>query len=91
MWRALFLAIGVTLCLMGLESLVLDHAVVARDGFLADRKAAAAEPGFDDFGYEIRNVPETQKIEPPEWAPWSLLSSGAVVLLYSLVTPRGGE
>lgn len=27
-------------------------------------------------------------VVPPEWAPWSLMSSGAVVVLYSFVLPR---
>ena len=27
-------------------------------------------------------------IVPPEWAPWSLLASGAVVVLYSFTIPR---
>jgi hypothetical protein len=27
-------------------------------------------------------------IVPPEWAPWSLLSAGAVVILYSFTIPK---
>jgi hypothetical protein len=27
-------------------------------------------------------------IVPPEWAPWSLLSAGAVVVLYSFTVPK---
>jgi hypothetical protein len=27
-------------------------------------------------------------IVPPEWAPWSLLSAGAVVILYSFTVPK---
>ena len=31
----------------------------------------------------------TQKvITPPEWAPWSLMAGGAVVVLYSFTLPR---
>ena len=31
----------------------------------------------------------TQKvIDPPEWAPWSLLAGGAVVVIYSFTIPR---
>ena len=88
MWRAFFLAVGVTLCLLGFESLVLDHAVVAPDGFLADAKESSEI--FDNYGYDVSLAGlDQKKITPPEWAPWSLLSSGAVVLLYSLVSPRG--
>jgi hypothetical protein len=28
-----------------------------------------------------------REITPPEWAPWSLLSAGAVVMLYSFTIP----
>lgn len=27
-------------------------------------------------------------VVPPDWAPWSLMSSGAVVVLYTFVLPR---
>lgn len=29
-----------------------------------------------------------QVVQPPEWAPWSLLAGGAVVVLYSFTIPR---
>ncbi len=27
-------------------------------------------------------------VDPPEWAPWSLMAGGAVVVLYSFTIPR---
>jgi hypothetical protein len=34
-------------------------------------------------------VAATQRIvNPPEWAPWSLMAGGAVVVLYSFTIPR---
>jgi hypothetical protein len=27
-------------------------------------------------------------VEPPSWAPWSLMAGGAVVVLYSFTIPR---
>ncbi|HCK42068.1 MAG: hypothetical protein CMJ72_03205 [Planctomycetaceae bacterium] len=29
-----------------------------------------------------------QDLVPPDWAPWSLMSGGAVVVLYSFTIPR---
>ena len=29
-----------------------------------------------------------QEIVPPDWAPWSLIGAGAVVVLYSFTIPR---
>jgi hypothetical protein len=27
-------------------------------------------------------------VDPPEWAPWSLLAGGAIVVIYSFTIPR---
>jgi hypothetical protein len=29
-----------------------------------------------------------REVIPPEWAPWTLMSAGAVVMLYSFTIPR---
>jgi hypothetical protein len=31
---------------------------------------------------------EQTEVVPPEWAPWSLMGAGAVVVLYSFTIPR---
>ena len=31
---------------------------------------------------------EQKIVNPPEWAPWSLMAGGAVVVLYSFTIPR---
>ena len=88
MWRAFFMALGVTLCILGFECMVLDKAILAT----RQPGGAISAPLYDAYGFEGDRIglsPRT--IEPPEWAPWSLLSSGAVVLLYALATRGGGE
>ena len=67
MWRAFFLAFGLSLLLVGLECLVVDDFVLAA-------RFTAAEG--------------TRNIKPPEWAPWSLLSAGAVTMLYPFTIPQ---
>ena len=69
MWRSLFLALGAYTCLLGVEALALEKAVLKKPD-----KAPAAQA----FGEEI---------VPPEWAPWSLMATGAVVVLYSFTIP----
>ena len=93
MWRAFFLAIGVTLCMLGFECMVLDHAVLASRG-RADAPVTNALD-YDPYGFAI-DEPSTRArapktIEPPEWAPWSLLSCGTIVLLYSVTRRFQGE
>ena len=92
MWRAFFLAAGGILIVMGVEALVLDHAVLAEDSKLVQKVTASTEPVFDDWGVEVDQRAVSKTINPPEWAPWSLLSSGAVILFYAVASKvRGGE
>lgn len=81
MWRSLFLAIGLTLLLLGLESIFVERAV------LSNRFSKAVAPANDpDFELDPAAGPVRQKRDfaPPEWAPWSLISASAVVILYSI-------
>ncbi|MEX0678968.1 MAG: hypothetical protein WD063_17980 [Pirellulales bacterium] len=71
MVRAFFLALGLYAFLLGLECLVLDKAV------LHTKQNGAAEQIATPF----------REITPADWAPWSLLSGGAVVMLYSFTLP----
>lgn len=75
MWRALFLALGITTVIVGLECLVIDKAML---------KASDGGPS----PYAQAGPPPTRELVPPEWAPWALLSGGAVVVLYSFTIPK---
>lgn len=75
MLRAFFLAIGLSAFVLGLECLVIERAVLLPT---ADSSAAAIAQGITPVG---------RQLTPPEWAPWSLLSAGAVVILYSFTLP----
>jgi hypothetical protein len=79
MWRAMALAIGISFCILGAECLVIDKAV------LAGSRPVTAETGV--FG-QTAAVEKPREIQPPEWAPWSLISLGAVVMLYSFTIPK---
>ncbi|HTN77992.1 MAG TPA: hypothetical protein VL096_22225 [Pirellulaceae bacterium] len=80
MWRSFFLALGICLCIWGLECLVIEKAVLAGE-------AKQAEPSYGDM-FNAQLAPAKRELTPPEWAPWSLMSSGAVVILYSFTLPR---
>jgi hypothetical protein len=68
MFRSLFLALGVYSCLLGMEALVIERAVLKR-------------PEGDSAAVQ-------RVVVPPDWAPWSLMGGGAVVVLYSFTIPR---
>jgi hypothetical protein len=68
MWRSFFLALGVYVCLLGVQALAVERAVL--------KPEVASQAGIQ------------REIIPPEWAPWSLIGGGAVVVLYSFTIPR---
>lgn len=82
MWRALFMAIGISLIVLGVECLVVERAVIASP-------ATVNSLGPSDYA-----TPEfaasTKVIEPPDWAPWSLMSAGVIITLYALTLKGGG-
>ncbi len=79
MWRAFFLAIGVFLVILGVECLGVERVCLK----VHDKPPAPVSP-FDTEP----SVGAQKTITPPPWAPWSLLSSGAVMCLYSFTIPR---
>ncbi|MBC8355069.1 MAG: hypothetical protein H8E66_24075 [Planctomycetes bacterium] len=82
MWRAFFGAIGAALLILGGECLVVEKAVFAN----SPKKAAAPMSPFDDP--QVPQPPVNRELRPPEWAPWSLLSAGAVIVLYTFTLRR---
>jgi hypothetical protein len=67
MWRSFFLAIGAYCCLLGVEALAVEKAVLKVDP---------------------NSTQTLREISPPDWAPWTLLAGGAVVMLYSFTIPQ---
>lgn len=78
MWRALFLAIGVYLAILGFQCLGVEK-------FVLNVREPAEQAQFSS---DERAKPGAKKVvSPPPWAPWSLMSTGAVVCLYSFSIP----
>jgi hypothetical protein len=76
MMRSFFLALGISALLLGVECLVIERAELHGE----DSNTMA--------GFARRAVPSYHEVEPPEWAPWSLMSVGAVVILYTITIPK---
>ncbi|MFM7108587.1 MAG: hypothetical protein ACKOZU_08325 [Planctomycetaceae bacterium] len=72
MWKSFCIAAGIFACLVGVEMLLIDSAVIrSLDGQGGPRLFVA-----------------------PDWAPWTLLSVGAVTVLHYASLPRvlsGGQ
>jgi hypothetical protein len=84
MWRALFLALGIYACIFGAECLVVETYVMAGE--------APTSPSGQASLFQGNSTPlaASRDWKPAEWAPWSLLSTGAIVILYSITLNRGG-
>jgi hypothetical protein len=59
MWKSFFIAAGIFACLLGLELLIVDSAVVL----------------------PLNGHGATKVFMAPDWAPWTLISAGAITLL----------
>ena len=76
MWRAFVMAVGLSLCILGGECMIVDRVVVARDGSSGSSYTTTDELSAWASGA----APSTKRrvLIPPEWAPWGLLSAGAL-------------
>jgi hypothetical protein len=80
MWRALFLAVGVFLVLLGLQCLGVQKFILkAREPVLQQQTFV--------WRAQTPQLGPKKELIPPPWAPWSLMSTGAVVCLYSFSIP----
>jgi hypothetical protein len=79
MWRAFFLAIGIFLVILGIECLAVEKVYLK----IHDEPQAQMNP-FDPTPKE--GAPK--QLTPQNWHPWSLLSIGVVICLYSFTIPR---
>ena len=79
MWRAFFLAVGISCCLLGVEAMAVEKAILNVGSESTTARA---------FGLSQSTTFVRRELVPPDWAPWSLVSVGAVVILYSFSIPR---
>ncbi len=78
MWRSFFIALGIYGCLLGAQCLVVDRVALTKK-----ESVPASFPGSEPT---LKN----KELVLPEWAPWSLMSTGAVTLIYSFTLRRSG-
>jgi hypothetical protein len=81
MLRGTFFSLGLFITLWGVSLLFVDKLVLN----VGDDQARP--PGFR--GSLANNAPQKPRvIDPPDWAAFSLLSVGAVTMLYSIALPK---
>lgn len=73
MVRAFFLALGVSTAIIGLEFMAVDKATII---------SRVESPAGGPSRVQVR------EIAPPDWVPWTLLSAGSIVMIYSFTIPK---
>ena len=79
MWRAFFLAMGFSLIIIGAECLVIERVVLAGE---VQSGIIKSEPVNGNGTTGKQRI-----LSPPDWAPWSMISAGAVVIIYYFTIP----
>ena len=80
MLRPLFCALGIAALILGVEFLVINRATLT----LPADSSVQSYPLLQSMHESVH----TREFVPPEWAPWTLLSVGAVLVLYSTTVVR---
>ena len=79
MWRAIFIALGISAIVFGTECLMIDSAV------LFSHRGTSAANFFDPTGAPNGLAGEWR---PKEWLPWMALAAGCITVLYAFTLPR---
>ena len=79
MWRAFFLALGLSVMILGVECLGVEKVTL--------KMRNAPPPPSTPWEQQASTGP-AKTLVPPIWAPWSLMSVGAVICLYSFTIPQ---
>jgi len=87
MWRSLVIAVGLSMCLLGGEFMVVDQVVLADKTKSSDGSPYVPQQlgGLHDAWPAARG---RRVFIPPDWAPWGLLSTGAITVLYGATLSR---
>ena len=79
MLRSIFLAVGVFVVLLGASLFQVDLVVLNGEG----------EVQNDLFGLITVDETDRHVIDPPDWAPFSLVAVGGITCLYAFALPAG--
>ncbi|MEM7473415.1 MAG: hypothetical protein AAF483_00340 [Planctomycetota bacterium] len=71
------------LLIVGVECMLIDSATLGK----AKIEKVQVDNGWFQEPETVEVSKGGRKIDPPEWMPWSLIFTGAVVLLYSFSLP----
>lgn len=96
MWRALSLAIGITLIVLGIELFFVNELEIRKVYPGANDAQATSNAGpfkiasFNGLA-DPANQAKTVLYQPADWMPWSFLAGGSIIVIYTFtLTSRSG-
>ena len=94
-WRALFLALGITMILLGSQLFFVEQVEIRQLRPATPNTAANTGSAYDSAfqnasAQQPAPAPRTVTISRKEWMPWSLLAIGSIVVIYTFTIPRRG-
>jgi len=88
MFRSTFFATGLFVLLTGTSFLFVDKMVLSHK-VTVEEPEPVREPEFRGFlGMTSLNDEQQEELNPPDWAAFSLMSIGAVTMLYAAALPK---
>ena len=88
MFRSSFFSAGLFVLLTGTSFLFVDKMVLTHK-VVVEEPEPVREPEFRGFlGMTSLNEDQQEVVNPPDWAAFSLMSVGAVTMLYAAALPK---
>lgn len=98
MWRAIFLALGINLIILGVQCLVVEKVVLRDKSERVLSRQTDTNGGngssFFNASYKTNSTgvfAPKRVFKPKDWMPWSLLAGGAVIVIYTASSPGRRE
>lgn len=96
MWKALSLALGITLIVLGAELFFVDELEIRKvRGGGNDSQATANAGPFQSASFaNITNAESKAKTvlyKPADWMPWSFLAGGTIIVIYTFTLTSRSE
>ncbi len=91
MWKALSLAIGITLIMVGVELFFVQELEVRKLRQASPETSSAPGSLFQTASFGSQATADdqapTRLIKPLDWMPWSLLAVGSIIVIYTFTIP----
>ena len=87
MWKAISLALGISLVIAGIELFFVDEIEVRKITRTTSAQSFGQPGGYQNASWAAPSTSnpgaKTFLYRPRDWMPWSLLATGSVIVIYT--------